>query len=260
MLFWNEDAGGAARSVTVNVASQVDLLREIDAAISSAAGFAVATLNLDHVVKLRHSSDFRNAYLRQTHVTADGNPIVWLMRLSGRRVNLVTGSDLIDPVAALAAKRGAGVAMIGSTETSIKKAASILADRHPGFTAVYTASPPMGFDPSGKEADALIDMIGRSGARVCFIALGAPKQEIFAARARDALPDVGFLSVGAGLDFVSGSQVRAPRVFRMFAAEWLWRLASDPRRLAGRYAACAASLPGLTANALKSRLTDVGAP
>ncbi len=86
----------------------------------------------------------------------------------------------------------------------------------------------------GPAADEAIRAIGDSGARVVFLALGAPKQERFAARAQRALPAAGFLSIGAGLDFVSGAQVRAPAWVRAIAAEWLWRLAHEPRRLAGR--------------------------
>jgi exopolysaccharide biosynthesis WecB/TagA/CpsF family protein len=111
----------------------------------------------------------------------------------------------------------------------------------------------MGFDPGSAGADALLGELAGSGARVCLLALGAPKQEIFAARARDVLPDMGFVSVGAGIDFVAGSQVRAPRILRAMALEWLWRLAGSPRRLLGRYAACVAVLPALVQTALADR-------
>jgi N-acetylglucosaminyldiphosphoundecaprenol N-acetyl-beta-D-mannosaminyltransferase len=253
MMFWSDHDEDQARGVTVNVAAQDGLLRDMEARLLAGRGFAVATLNLDHVVKLRKNAAFREAYLSQTHVTADGNPIVWLMRVAGRHVDLVTGSDLVDPVAALAARLGVGVAMVGSTETALATAAQELSRRHPGFRTVATLSPPMGFDPAGPAADALIAEIRRSEARLCFVALGAPKQEVFAARARAELPEVGFLSIGAGLDFIAGSQRRAPAIVRRFASEWLWRLVTDPGRLAGRYAACAGSLPGLTVAALRSR-------
>ena len=64
---------------------------------------------------------------------------------------------------------------------------------------------------------------------------------------------MGFLSVGAGLDFVAGTQARAPALVRALAAEWLWRLVTDPRRLARRYASCLAILPGLAHEALSAR-------
>jgi len=88
---------------------------------------------------------------------------------------------------------------------------------------------------------------------VVFLALGAPKQERFAARAQQTLGAVGFLSIGAGLDFVSGAQRRAPAWVRAIAAEWLWRMLSNPRRLAARYGACLAALPGLTLHAIGAR-------
>ncbi|MBD3764411.1 MAG: VTT domain-containing protein, partial [Rhodobacterales bacterium] len=62
-----------------------------------------------------------------------------------------------------------------------------------------------------------------------------------------------YTSVGAGLDFLAGAQVRAPAWVRRLALEWLWRMALDPRRLAARYAACAAILPGQALAALRQR-------
>ena len=251
MNFWCEN--DSERAVTVNVTSRDALLDDLEARLRDGRGFAVATLNLDHVVKLRRDPAFGAAYLGHTHVTADGNPIIWLLRLAGRKVDLVTGSDLVDPAAALAARLGAPVAMLGSSQESLEAAKAELARRHDGFETVAAIAPPMGFDPEGPEADAALARIAASGARLCFLALGAPKQEIFAARARRLHPGLGFLSIGAGLDFVSGCQRRAPPVFRRLAAEWLWRLVRDPRRLAGRYAACAGSLPGLAVTALRTR-------
>jgi exopolysaccharide biosynthesis WecB/TagA/CpsF family protein len=111
----------------------------------------------------------------------------------------------------------------------------------------------MGFDPEDDAADGFIKDLDRSGARVCLLALGAPKQEEFAARALRSLPAVGFVSVGAGIDFVAGTQTRAPRLVRVLALEWLWRLSGNPRRLFRRYASCAAILPGLARDALSIR-------
>ena len=76
----------------VTVPTHDSLLADVEARMQNGEGFSVATLNLDHVVKLRHYEAFRAAYLEQTHITADGNPIVWLCNLSGEDVSLVPGS------------------------------------------------------------------------------------------------------------------------------------------------------------------------
>lgn len=256
MMRWFEsDAKRAgAQSVTVNVSTQENLLADLKQRFQNKTGFCIATLNLDHVAKLRSSPEFAEAYLNHTHVTADGNPIVWLSRLAGQHVNLLPGSDLILPVAALAVETGVPVAFLGSTDAALTKAAEALKAQFPKIEITTRIAPPMGFDPQGAQADAYIETLRRSGAALCFVALGAPKQEIFATRASRALPQMGFLSIGAGLDFLSGDQQRAPQVVRFFAMEWLWRLALNPRRLARRYGACIAILPRLFGHALSTRL------
>ena len=253
MIDWHGSTPAEGSRVSVNVSDRAELLQDLEAHLARGDGFGVATMNLDHAVKLAQDSVFQSAYLRHSHVTADGRPVVWLCRLAGRNVSLVTGSDLVEPSAALAARVGAPVAFIGSTQASLDAAAQALARDHPGFAVVLKVAPAMGFDPTGPEADAIIERLRESGARLVYLALGAPKQEVFAAHAMTSLPEVGFLSVGAGLDFISGLQTRAPKLARVLAVEWLWRLANDPRRLWRRYADCAVILPSLTVNALRAR-------
>ena len=228
-------------------------LDAIEARLAAGRGFSIATLNLDHAVKLGRDPAFAAAYAAHSHVVADGAPIVWLSRLAGRPVDLIPGSELVDPLCAAAARTGAGVALLGTTEAALAAAAARLAARHPGLRVVLRLAPPMGFDPDGAGAAAAGAALRDSGAGLCLLALGAPRQERLAARLQGALPGCGFASVGAGLDFAAGSQARAPAWMRRLALEWLWRLAREPRRLGGRYAACAAALPGLAAAALGAR-------
>lgn len=242
-----------AGPIAVSASDRDGLLAELEALFRAGQGFSLATLNLDHLVKIGHDPEFRRAYAEQTHVTADGNPVVWLCRLAGQDVSLVPGSELVEPVAALAARCNVPVAMVGSTEASLDGAAAALKARNPALNVVAQIAPPMGFDPTGPSADAVISELRASGARMCFLALGAPKQEIFAARAHAALPQIGFLSIGAGLDFLSGAQTRAPAFARMLALEWFWRLMGNPRRFLARYASCFAVLPPAARAAWRAR-------
>lgn len=242
-----------AGEVGVTTAGREALLAEMAARLQAGQGFAVATLNLDHVVKLRRDAGFRAAYAAQSHVVADGNPIVWLCRLAGRRVELVPGSDLIGPAMAMAARLGVPVGVIGSTEEVLERAAARLEAAHPGLRIVARLAPPMGFDPEGPGAEAVLEAVAAQGARLVLLALGAPKQEKLAALGRLRQPGLGFLSIGAGLDFIAGAQKRAPLWVRRLALEWLWRMLGNPLRLAGRYAACLAALPGLALLALGER-------
>lgn len=229
------------------------LFKAVEARFVASDGFALATLNLDHLVKLRRDSAFADAYAAQDFVVADGNPVVWLSRLSGQSVKLVPGADMVLPLAELAARSGVKVALFGATQDSLEVSAEVLKAKVPALEIVACIAPPLGFDPLGQEAGRLLDELQATEAGLVFLALGAPKQEIFAARGRKKAPGIGFASIGAGLDFHSGAQNRAPRWMRRLALEWAWRLGSDPKRLGPRYARCLALLPGLALEALHQR-------
>ena len=88
----------------VNVATWPELLDALATRLRAGQGFSVATLNLDHVVKMRDDVRFQEAYQQQTYVVADGNPIVWLRRLMRQPVELIPGSELVHPLCAMAAQ------------------------------------------------------------------------------------------------------------------------------------------------------------
>ena len=247
------DKGAPDSVVAVNTPRREALLAQADQRLRAGEGFAIATINLDHLVKLSRPGDFRAAYAAQTWVVADGNPIVWLSRLARRPVELVTGSDLVIPLAGVAAEAGAPIALLGADEITLERAGEALKRLHPQLKIAAAIAPPFGLDPKGEVIDGCLAQVEASGAKLCFLALGAPKQEIIAARGLERTSGVGFVSVGAGIEFVAGTQTRAPRWVRALALEWVWRLAMQPRRLLGRYLSCIAILPRLTADALRLR-------
>ncbi len=111
---WSISPADENARIMINIPTKTALLQDLEAWLAAGKGFTVATLNLDHVVKLRRDPRFRAAYARHSHVVADGNPIVWISRMAGHDVSLVPGSELVEPVAALAARAGVPVAFVGS--------------------------------------------------------------------------------------------------------------------------------------------------
>ena len=241
------------QTVTVNFADQEKLLAEVRRRFRARLGFTLGTINLDHLVKLRRSTEFRRLYAAQELIVADGNPIVWLSRLAGKPVSLVPGSDLLRPILQLAAKENLPVAFFGSQPEVLGKAAAQLQAEIPNLSVIWKHSPAMGFDPVGEDARASLQVMHELGVRLCILALTSPKQESIAILGRQLAPEIGFCCFGAGLDFVAGHQTRAPSWVRAIAMEWLWRALSSPRRLLPRYAACAAILPKEVIEATRQR-------
>ena len=245
--------GKGTGEVEVNTPTRDALFHTLRDKLGTGAGFALATLNLDHLTKLPVDAQFAAAYRAHDLVVADGRPIVWLSQIARQPVELMPGSDLILPLCDLCAELDVSIALMGSSDAALEGAAAALKERTPGLRVSFIHAPPYGFDPEGAQADDILRDLAASGAGLCFIALGAPKQEMFAARGRSVAPSVGFASIGAGLDFLSGHQVRAPKVMRMLALEWLWRALQSPRRMVPRYAKCFAILPGLLMQAWRQR-------
>ena len=245
--------------ITINVPSLPAAVSSIVSAAQHGDNFSVCTLNLDHVVQLRQHANFRAAYRRARFVTADGFPIVVLSRLMGTRIERTTGADLVEPVCAEARKKGLPVFLLGANDLTLHETARRLSERFRGLQIAGCLAPGPGFDPYSSEADAAIESIRASGARLCFVALGAPRQELFAARDRlwaagDArafeLNGTGVLCIGAALDFIAGTQSRAPSIARKTGLEWAWRMLREPRRLGPRYVKCMSVVPRLVARTI----------
>jgi N-acetylglucosaminyldiphosphoundecaprenol N-acetyl-beta-D-mannosaminyltransferase len=61
--------------------------------------------------------------------------------------------------------------------------------------------------------------------------LGFPRQEIILAELQSQLHGTISIGIGGTFDFLTGAQKRAPRIFRQFGLEWLWRLIQQPTRI-----------------------------
>jgi exopolysaccharide biosynthesis WecB/TagA/CpsF family protein len=243
------------RKITVNIADRAQLEREVLARLSAKRGFSLATINLDHMVKLEQDAEFLAAYAAQDLVVADGRPVVWLSQLARRPVHLMPGSDMVIPLCRMAAETGASVSLVGSTSQALSDAQEALLAAVPGLEVTWCHAPSGVFDPESEEAADILTELAERQVGLCFLALGAPKQERLAARGRILAPKVGFASVGAGLDFLGGHQRRAPLWLRRMALEWLWRALSNPIRMVPRYLKCVGILPRQIRAALRLRRT-----
>lgn len=223
----------------INVASLRDAVALPIAFARAGEGFTFFTLNLDHIVKRRDEPEFRDAYARATFVSADGAPVAFLARRADRRIQRTTGADLVVPLAVAAARNGIPLGLFGTRHDVLTASAQHLRKVAPGLVIAAMEAPPMGFDPTSRAAEQACQRLTQAGARIILVALGAPKQEFFAAHMQAQFPGLGFVAIGAALDFIAGTQVRAPEIFQRLGLEWFWRLSTNPGRMARRYGLCA---------------------
>jgi N-acetylglucosaminyldiphosphoundecaprenol N-acetyl-beta-D-mannosaminyltransferase len=192
----------------------------------------VATVN--NVMEACDSPEFRRIMNEADLVTPDGMPLVWgLRRLGVPHASRVYGPDLTPVVLGAAEQAGLPVGFYGSTPEVLGKLKDALGRRFPRLIAPYWFAPP--FRPLTEQEDAaIVQAIRRSQVRILFVGLSTPKQERWMASHRGRLPAV-MIGVGAAFDFLAGTKRQAPGWMQASGLEWLFRLASEPRRLWRRY-------------------------
>lgn len=212
------------------------LCRWLDAQIALKTPAYVVTPNVDHVCRLRHDTEFQQAYAQAALRLPDGVPLIWSARLLGQPLReKLSGSDLVPRLTAYAAEKGYRVFFLGAAEGVAEEAAAKLRETHPDLQVAGCFSPPYGFEQSETHNLEAVRRVCESKADICFVAFGSPKQEIWLLQ-NAALTEVpAVLAIGAGLDFVAGRVRRAPPWIQRLGCEWVWRLAHEPRRLWRRY-------------------------
>lgn len=202
----------------------------------------LSALSVHALVMAARHPEMAAAIARADLVTTDGQPVRWALNLvhhAGLRQRLC-GPDLMLASCAAAAQEGLPVYLYGSLGKVLLPLTRNLRARYPTLRIAGAWSPrmrPRSFPPPVDDPidHADVERIRQSGARICFVGLGCPLQELWAAAHRERL-GMPVLCVGAAFDFHAGLKRRAPAWMQRAGLEWVYRLVQDPRRLWRRYA------------------------
>ena len=232
---WEVRPGAWSRSRMLNV--WVDNLG-MDELLDRLKEGMVFTLNPDHIYHLQRNRRFREAYLQAAFITSDSKYVYWGLKWLGRPIKeKVSGSDLVPGFCHRHRNNpDIKVFLLGAAE-GVAQLALERINRRAGRPIVVGAhSPSMNFVNDKAEIEATLELIRNSSANVLIVGLGAPKQEIWIADHRQALPNVAiFMGVGAVIDYEAGVVTRAPPWMTTRGLEWVFRMATEPRRYWRRY-------------------------
>ena len=243
----------AARSSSLAVVDENDRYAVLDVKVS-AVNMGMALQRIAHWVSAHDGvgtaryvcvrdvngivESWKDASLAAIHeqagmVTPDGMPVVWLGKLAGYgHVDRVYGPDLMLAVCELSpcyrhffygGADGVGELLVDR-----------LRARFPALEVVGTYTPPFRTLTDGERA-AIVGQINAAKPDIVWVGLSTPKQERWMAEIADLLHVPVLIGVGAAFDFHAGLKAQAPRWIQRSGFEWLFRLATEPRRLWRRY-------------------------
>jgi N-acetylglucosaminyldiphosphoundecaprenol N-acetyl-beta-D-mannosaminyltransferase len=216
----------------VNLQQTIDILEEWRA--ERRREYVLCT-SVHGLVEAQRDPEIRSALNRSGLTTEDGMPLVWWCQCAGYfNAGRVSGTDLLMAMCERAAPSGHRHYFYGGSPRVVEAMVSRLKERFPGIAIVGHRSPP--FRPLTPEEDAAdIQAINETRPDYVWVGLGMPKQDKWIIQHVGKIEAAALLGVGAAFDFVAGSKRRAPLWIQSSGFEWLFRLMSEPRRLAHRY-------------------------
>ncbi|MBN2980272.1 MULTISPECIES: WecB/TagA/CpsF family glycosyltransferase [Cohnella] len=221
--------------VNINAADYEGAVKKIVSAAERGVPFAVSALAVHGVMTGRLDPVHRRRLNGLDLVLPDGQPVRWGLNLL-YRTNLkerVYGPDLTLKVAEAAARHKLPVYLYGSKLETLQSFSANLKKKFPDL--IIAGMEPSKFRRLNEiEKREVAARIIASGAKIVFVGLGCPRQEVWAYEYRKLL-NMPLLAVGAAFDFHAGTLKQAPGWMQRRGLEWFYRLTQEPKRLWKRY-------------------------
>jgi N-acetylglucosaminyldiphosphoundecaprenol N-acetyl-beta-D-mannosaminyltransferase len=214
----------------VNMAQAVSAVEEM---IMGNRPEMVIAVNPEKVMKARRDPTLMAQLRRASLLIPDGIGVVLAACLLGLgRMERVAGSDLMPAICERAAHKGYRVFLFGASPDVNRKTAEVL---HRRFSGIKIVGSQHGYLTEDQMPE-LIKRINAAGSEVLFVALGSPRQESWMERYLPHLDVKVCQGVGGTFDVLSGQVRRAPESLRKIHLEWLYRLITNPGRIARQFA------------------------
>jgi N-acetylglucosaminyldiphosphoundecaprenol N-acetyl-beta-D-mannosaminyltransferase len=213
--------------VAVDNLTEDEVVERIDGLVADGGAHHIVTVNPEFIMEAGRNPIFRGVLARADIATADGFGLLLAARylrqpLRGR----VTGVELTRRIAALAARRGYRLFLLGAAPGVAERTADVLQEAHPTLKIVgtYAGSPHPRHEPF------LQQLISAADPDILLVAYGHPAQDLWIARNQPALHIPLAIGVGGTFDYLAGIVPRAPAWLRRLGLEWVYRLMQQPWR------------------------------
>jgi N-acetylglucosaminyldiphosphoundecaprenol N-acetyl-beta-D-mannosaminyltransferase len=209
----------------------------IETAVSQVGGFLkqnglhhVVAINANKLWLAERMPELKHIVQRAELVIPE-YAVVWACAVLGRRVQShVGGVMLLKALLPWLEEEQVPVYFLGAKAPVLALMTTKLEAAHPKLVIAGMRSGY--FQPSAEEQ--IVGDINRSGAKLLFVAMGTPRQELWIESHRQDLKVRVAMGVGGSFDVVAGVKRDAPNWIR-HGGEWIYRLGQDPKNLWKRY-------------------------
>ncbi len=217
--------------VKIDLTDEKEILRIIKNAVDKNEKIQIATVNNEFLVEAQKNDKFKQVLNNSNLNICDSTGLCYALKFFYKKTTTrIPGADLFEKICSFCELNGYSVFLLGGKKGVASRAASNLNKRYKSLKIVGV-SDGLRIDENTPMTE-LLQQINHSGPNVIFVALGAPKQELWIAQNIKFLQANCFIGIGGTLDYVSGQVKRAPAWARKAGLEWLFRLLRQPSRFA----------------------------
>ena len=212
--------------VSVNAQNYDEMITSILSDIEQQKKGYIVAVNPEKVMQSKKDPEVKKILNEASYGIADGVGIIIASKIQkGNIKSRVTGVDMMEKLVSMAASHGKKIGMYGGKPGVAELAAEKLKAKYPSLEVCVIV------DGYQKDNDVIISKINDAKPDILFVAMGSPKQEKWIRANMNQVSATIYQGVGGSFDVFSGTVKRAPAFYQKHGLEWLYRLASNPKRI-----------------------------
>lgn len=218
----------------INVTNMEKTISYITENLDTLKGDYICVSNVHTTVMSYRDPDYRKIQNGAAMALPDGQPLSIVSRMRGHHdARRVPGPDLMPEILKLSEETGYTHYFYGSTEHTLAELKKAILKAYPKLQIAGMYAPPFR-ELTEEEDEQIVAKINETRPDFVWVALGAPKQEIWMYQHKDRVNGL-MIGVGAAFDFIAGTVKRAPMWMQKLCLEWVYRIMQDPKRMIPRY-------------------------
>lgn len=206
--------------------SKTEFYKLVKENLKNDAKMFIVTANPETLMVAEENNNFKSALLdNNTTIIADGIGVVKGAKMLNYNVEeTIPGVELCSKLFQYCNELSKSIFLFGAKEEIVKKLVEVIKQKYPnaiiaGYENGYV-----------QDRQAVFQKLKVLKPDVVLVALGIPEQELSIYNNINNFYKGIFVGVGGSFDVLSGAKKRAPKIFRKFHLEWLYRIIREPKR------------------------------
>lgn len=219
--------------VPISAVNMESCIENIFTNLEQIKGDYICVSNVHTTVMAHDNPEYMKVQSESYMSVPDGKPLSVVGRKTCPDMDRVTGPDLMRRIFEESKTKELRHFFYGNTQENLDVLVKVLKEEYPWLNIVGY-EPSVFRDMTEEEENQLAERINSTMPDFVWVALGAPRQEIFCHKMKGQINGL-MVGVGGAFNVLAHIVPEAPRWMQNLSLEWLYRLIQEPKRLFKRY-------------------------